>query len=84
LASAFKQDDTLNASAQPAMYRISQQPVGPGWALAGDAACHKDPIHRAGVCDALRDAELLADAAPRGTVGQAANQSGHGEICAGA
>jgi len=35
---------------------------GPGWALVGDAGCHKDPYGALGVCDALRDAELLADA----------------------
>lgn len=35
---------------------------GPGWALVGDAACHKDPYLALGVCDAFRDAELLAAA----------------------
>ena len=35
---------------------------GPGWALVGDAGCHKDPYSALGVCDAFRDAELLADA----------------------
>lgn len=35
---------------------------GPGWALAGDAACFKDPITSHGMTDAFRDAELLADA----------------------
>jgi flavin-dependent dehydrogenase len=43
-----------------------RRPVGPGWALVGDAGCHKDPISALGVCDALRDAELLADAAHDG------------------
>ena len=28
----------------------------------GDAGCHKDPFLALGVCDAFRDAELLADA----------------------
>ena len=28
----------------------------------GDAGCHKDPYSALGVCDALRDAELLTDA----------------------
>jgi flavin-dependent dehydrogenase len=41
-------------------------PWGPGWALVGDAACHKDPYMALGICDALRDAELLADAAAAG------------------
>jgi flavin-dependent dehydrogenase len=34
--------------------------VGPGWALVGDAACHKDPVTGHGLSDAYRDAELLA------------------------
>ncbi len=38
------------------------RPGGPGWALVGDAGCHKDPYLALGVCDAFRDAELLADA----------------------
>jgi len=37
-------------------------PGGPGWALVGDAGCHKDPYLALGLCDAFRDAELLADA----------------------
>jgi flavin-dependent dehydrogenase len=43
-----------------------RRPAGPGWALVGDAGCHKDPIAALGVCDALRDAELLAEAAHDG------------------
>jgi flavin-dependent dehydrogenase len=39
-----------------------RKPYGPGWALVGDAGCHKDPYLALGVCDAFRDAELLADA----------------------
>lgn len=39
---------------------------GPGWALAGDASCHKDPITAQGMGDALRDAELLAGAVTTG------------------
>jgi flavin-dependent dehydrogenase len=35
---------------------------GPGWALVGDAGYFKDPITSHGMTDALRDAELLADA----------------------
>jgi flavin-dependent dehydrogenase len=45
-------------------------PGGPGWALVGDAACHKDPYMALGICDALRDAELLADAAVAGLSGR--------------
>jgi len=39
-----------------------RKPYGPGWALVGDAGSHKDPVRALGICDALRDAELLADA----------------------
>lgn len=35
---------------------------GPGWALAGDAGYHKDPITAQGMRDAFRDAEMLAHA----------------------
>lgn len=44
-----------------------RRPVGPGWALVGDAGYFKDPLTAHGITDALRDAELLADAAARGT-----------------
>jgi flavin-dependent dehydrogenase len=45
-------------------------PFGPGWALAGDAGCHKDPFLALGVCDAFRDAELLANALDEGLSGR--------------
>ncbi len=35
---------------------------GPGWALVGDAGYFKDPITAHGMTDALRDAELCAEA----------------------
>jgi flavin-dependent dehydrogenase len=35
---------------------------GPGWALVGDAGYFRDPITTHGMTDALRDAELLAQA----------------------
>jgi flavin-dependent dehydrogenase len=38
-----------------------RKPAGPGWVLVGDAGCHKDPYLALGICDALRDAEFLAD-----------------------
>jgi flavin-dependent dehydrogenase len=44
-----------------------RQPFGPGWALVGDAAYFKDPLTAHGISDALRDAELLAQAAAAGT-----------------
>ena len=40
---------------------------GPGWALVGDAGYFKDPLTAHGITDALRDAELLAVAAARGS-----------------
>lgn len=43
-----------------------RRPWGPGWALVGDAAYFKDPITAHGISDALRDAELLAQAVVRG------------------
>jgi flavin-dependent dehydrogenase len=45
-------------------------PFGPGWALVGDAGCHKDPFMALGIRDALRDAELLADAVTDGLSGR--------------
>jgi 2-polyprenyl-6-methoxyphenol hydroxylase-like FAD-dependent oxidoreductase len=39
-----------------------RQAHGPGWALVGDAGYFKDPITAHGMTDALRDAQLLADA----------------------
>jgi 2-polyprenyl-6-methoxyphenol hydroxylase-like FAD-dependent oxidoreductase len=44
-----------------------RQAHGPGWTLVGDAGYFKDPITAHGITDALRDAELLADAAAEGT-----------------
>ncbi len=39
---------------------------GPGWALIGDAGYFKDPLTAHGITDALRDAQLLAQAVLRG------------------
>ena len=44
-----------------------RQGSGPGWALVGDAGYFKDPLTAHGITDALRDAELAARAAIRGT-----------------
>ena len=46
-----------------------RKPYGPGWALVGDAGCHKDPMLALGMCDALRDAELLVEALDDGLSG---------------
>ena len=40
---------------------------GPGWALVGDAGYFKDPLTSHGITDALRDAELLAEAIDAGS-----------------
>lgn len=47
-----------------------RRPFGPGWALVGDAGCHKDPFMALGICDAFRDADFLAAAVHEGLVGQ--------------
>jgi flavin-dependent dehydrogenase len=44
-----------------------RQSWGPGWALVGDAGYFKDPLTAHGITDALRDAELLADAIVAGS-----------------
>jgi menaquinone-9 beta-reductase len=44
-----------------------RQAFGPGWALVGDAGYFKDPLTAHGITDALRDAELLANAATAGS-----------------
>jgi len=46
-----------------------RKPHGPGWALVGDAGCHKDPYLALGICDALRDSDFLARAIDRGLGG---------------
>jgi len=51
----------------PNFYR---KPFGDGWALVGDAGRLKDPIGAHGIADALRDAELLSDAAHEGLSGR--------------
>lgn len=38
-----------------------RQAAGPGWALVGDAGCHKDPHSVQGIGDAARSALLLAE-----------------------
>jgi flavin-dependent dehydrogenase len=49
---------------------VVRKPYGPGWALVGDAGCHKDPWMALGVCDAFRDSELLSDAIYDGLSGE--------------
>jgi len=47
-----------------------RRPYGPGWALVGDAAYHKDPVTGLGITDAFLDAALLADALDAGFSGR--------------
>lgn len=54
-----REERVLGATQLPNFVRT---PGGPGWALVGDAGCHKDPYMALGVCDAFRDAELLSEA----------------------
>ena len=54
-----REERFYGASDLPNFYR---RPHGPGWALAGDAGLHKDPFLALGICDALRDVEVLAGA----------------------
>ena len=46
-----------------------RKPYGPGWALVGDAGYKKDPGTAAGITDAFRDAEFLAEALDEGFSG---------------
>jgi flavin-dependent dehydrogenase len=62
-----REEPFRGATDLPNFYR---KPFGPGWALVGDAGCHKDPILALGMCDALRDAELLAEALDEGLSGR--------------
>ncbi len=46
-----------------------RKPYGPGWALVGDAGCHKDPITAQGITDAFRDSAFLSEAIDAGLSG---------------
>jgi flavin-dependent dehydrogenase len=46
-----------------------RKPYGPGWALVGDAGCHKDPITAQGITDAFRDSVFLSQAIDAGLSG---------------
>jgi flavin-dependent dehydrogenase len=54
----------------PGLKGFLRQAYGPGWALVGDAGYFKDPLTAHGITDALRDAELLANAASAGTMAE--------------
>jgi flavin-dependent dehydrogenase len=59
IRSGTREERIYGATSLPNYLR---RPFGPGWALVGDAGCHKDPYLALGICDAFRDAELLAHA----------------------
>jgi 2-polyprenyl-6-methoxyphenol hydroxylase-like FAD-dependent oxidoreductase len=68
----------------PGQAGFFRQSWGDGWALVGDAAYFKDPITAHGITDALRDAELLADAVVDGSEGALARyQQTRDEIATG-
>jgi flavin-dependent dehydrogenase len=68
MAASRRVDRIYGTADVPNFYRV---PHGPGWALVGDAGCHKDPYLALGMADALRDAELLATAATEMLAGHA-------------
>ena len=55
-----------------------RRPWGPGWALVGDAGYFKDPTTAHGITDALRDAQLLADALHSALTGELAGHEALG------
>jgi 2-polyprenyl-6-methoxyphenol hydroxylase-like FAD-dependent oxidoreductase len=56
-----------NGSAERRICRtFVRKPYGPGWALVGDAGCHKDPYMALGMCDAFRDVDYLVAALEAG------------------
>jgi flavin-dependent dehydrogenase len=65
--SGKREERFLGTADLPNFFR---KPYGPGWALVGDAGYHKDPIGGEGITDALRDAELVAEAIDAGLSGR--------------
>ncbi len=65
--SGRREERFYGATDLPNFYR---KPYGPGWALVGDAGCHKDPFMALGISDAFRDAGLLASAIADGLSGR--------------
>ncbi len=67
MANAKREDKFYGMTDLPNFFR---KPYGPGWALVGDAAHHKDPIAGQGIMDAFISAELVVDALHRAFSGQ--------------
>jgi cation diffusion facilitator CzcD-associated flavoprotein CzcO len=59
----------------PGVPGLLRRPWGPGWALVGDAGYYKDPVTAHGMSDALRDAQLLANAAAAFVAGDLAEEA---------
>jgi flavin-dependent dehydrogenase len=58
-ARAGRRETGLVGAKMQNYYRRSH---GPGWALIGDAGCHKDAVTAQGITDAFRDAEIVSGA----------------------
>jgi 2-polyprenyl-6-methoxyphenol hydroxylase-like FAD-dependent oxidoreductase len=56
---AGRREERWSGGSIPGFFR---KPYGPGWALVGDAGYKMDPCTAAGITNAFRDAELLAEA----------------------
>ena len=67
LSGAERADRWLGSGDLPNFFR---KPYGPGWALAGDAGYHRDPVTGTGISEAFRDAELLSEAIDAGFSGR--------------
>lgn len=66
LKSGVRDGDLVGGAVASAM----RTPYGPGWALVGDAGMTMDPCTAAGINNAFRDVEVLADAVHRGLSGE--------------
>ena len=64
---AGKRDAPWTRGAAAGFFR---QAFGPGWALVGDAGVTMDPITAAGITNAFRDADVLAEKIDAGLSGQ--------------
>jgi flavin-dependent dehydrogenase len=67
MRNAAREERFLGSGRIPNFFRQSH---GPGWALVGDAAYHKDPIGARGITDSFRDAERVARAVHAGLTGR--------------
>src|SRR5260370_380835 len=68
---AGKREERWYGGAIPGFFR---KPYGEGWALVGDAGYKKDPCTAAGITDAFRDAEFLAEAIDDRFVGRRSSE----------